>query len=81
MIKANIPTRMAFQVNNQSESRTILGQMGAEKLLGQGDMLYLTAGTGKPVRVHGSFVSDEEVQKLVTNLKSRAKPDYIDLKN
>jgi S-DNA-T family DNA segregation ATPase FtsK/SpoIIIE len=81
LIKANIPTRMAFQVNNQSESRTILGQMGAEKLLGQGDMLYLTAGTGKPVRVHGSFVSDEEVQKLVTNLKSRAKPDYIDLKN
>jgi S-DNA-T family DNA segregation ATPase FtsK/SpoIIIE len=79
LIKANIPTRMAFQVANKSESRTILGQMGAETLLGKGDMLYMTAGTGMPVRVHGSFVSDQEVQKVVTDLKSRATPDYVDL--
>ncbi|MDM8559720.1 DNA translocase FtsK 4TM domain-containing protein [Candidatus Parabeggiatoa sp. HSG14] len=79
LIKANIPTRMAFRVNNKSESRTILGQMGAENLLGKGDMLYMTAGTGMPVRVHGSFISENEVLKVVTDLKSCATPDYIDL--
>jgi S-DNA-T family DNA segregation ATPase FtsK/SpoIIIE len=77
LIKANIPTRLAFQVTKTSESRTILGQTGAETLLGQGDMLYMTAGTGMPVRVHGSFVSDFEVQKVVADLKARATPDYI----
>lgn len=80
LIKANIPTRMAFQVNNQNESRTILGQVGAETLLGQGDMLYMTAGTGMPVRVHSSFVSEPEVQKVVADLKFRATPDYVDMK-
>jgi DNA segregation ATPase FtsK/SpoIIIE, S-DNA-T family len=79
LIKANIPTRMAFQVNNKSESRTILGQMGAEMLLGQGDMLYMTAGTGMPVRIHGSSVSDREVEKVVNDLKSRATPDYVNI--
>ncbi len=79
LIKANIPTRMAFQVNNKSESRTILGQMGAEMLLGQGDMLYMTAGTGMPVRIHGSSVSANEVKKVVTDLKNRATPDYINI--
>ncbi|RKZ41544.1 MAG: cell division protein FtsK, partial [Gammaproteobacteria bacterium] len=80
LIKANIPTRMAFQVNNQNESRIILGQVGAETLLGHGDMLYMTAGTGMPVRVHSSFVSEPEVQKVVADLKSRATPDYVDMK-
>ena len=80
LVKANIPTRMAFQVNNQSESRIILGQIGAEMLLGKGDMLYMTAGTGKPVRVHGSFVSNQEVRNVVADLKSRAAPNYIDFK-
>jgi S-DNA-T family DNA segregation ATPase FtsK/SpoIIIE len=79
LIKANIPTRMAFQVNNKSESRTILGQMGAEMLLGQGDMLYMTAGTGMPVRIHGSSVSDIEVEKVVSDLKNRASPDYVNI--
>jgi S-DNA-T family DNA segregation ATPase FtsK/SpoIIIE len=80
LIKANISTRMAFQVTNKTESRTILGQMGAENLLGQGDMLYMTAGTGVPVRVHGSLVTDREVQRIVTDLKARATPDYVLLK-
>jgi S-DNA-T family DNA segregation ATPase FtsK/SpoIIIE len=79
LLKANIPTRMAFHVTNKSESRTILGQMGAENLLGQGDMLYMTAGTGMPVRVHGSFISATEIQRVVSNLKQQATPTYIDL--
>ncbi len=81
LLKANISTRMAFQVTTKTESRTILGQMGAENLLGQGDMLYLTAGTGVPVRVHGSFVTDREVQRIVADLKARATPDYVLLKS
>lgn len=79
LLKANIPTRMAFRVTNKSESRTILGQMGAENLLGQGDMLYMTAGTGMPVRVHGSFISATEIHRVVSNLKQQATPTYIDL--
>ncbi|MCV6637942.1 DNA translocase FtsK 4TM domain-containing protein [Candidatus Albibeggiatoa sp. nov. NOAA] len=79
LIKANIPTRLAFQVTNKSESRTILGQMGAENLLGQGDMLYMTAGTGMPVRVHGCQISDEEVKKVTAYLKAQTEPEYIDL--
>lgn len=79
LLKANIPTRMAFRVTNKSESRTILGQMGAENLLGQGDMLYMTAGTGMPVRVHGSFISATEIHRVVSNLKQQATPNYINL--
>lgn len=78
LIKANIPTRMAFQVNNKNESRTILGQVGAETLLGQGDMLYMTAGTGMPVRVHGSVISEHELQNVVADLREHATPEYID---
>ncbi|MBI4985336.1 MAG: DNA translocase FtsK 4TM domain-containing protein [Rhodocyclales bacterium] len=77
LIKANIPTRIAFQVSSKIDSRTILDQMGAEALLGQGDMLYLAPGTGLPTRVHGAFVSDEEVHRVVDHLKKVAKPDYI----
>jgi S-DNA-T family DNA segregation ATPase FtsK/SpoIIIE len=71
LIKANIPTRIAFQVSSKIDSRTILDQMGAEALLGQGDMLYMPPGTGLPVRVHGAFVSDEEVHRVVESLKSQ----------
>jgi S-DNA-T family DNA segregation ATPase FtsK/SpoIIIE len=78
LIKANIPTRIAFQVSSKIDSRTILDQMGAEALLGQGDMLYMPPGTGLPVRVHGAFVSDEEVHRVVDSLKSQGEPDYID---
>jgi S-DNA-T family DNA segregation ATPase FtsK/SpoIIIE len=78
LIKANIPTRIAFQVSSKVDSRTILDQMGAESLLGQGDMLYLPPGTGHPQRVHGAFVSDDEVHKVVEYLRSRAQPQYID---
>jgi S-DNA-T family DNA segregation ATPase FtsK/SpoIIIE len=78
LIKANIPTRIAFQVSSRVDSRTILDQMGAEQLLGHGDMLYLAPGTGLPVRVHGAFVSDDEVHKVVENLKASAEPDYIE---
>ena len=78
LIKANIPTRIAFQVSSKIDSRTILDQMGAETLLGQGDMLYMPPGTGLPVRVHGAFVSDEEVHRVVESLKSQGEPDYID---
>jgi len=81
LLKANMPNRIAFQVASKSESRTILGQMGAETLLGSGDMLYMTAGTGIPVRVHGSFVSVYEVRRVVADLKKRAAPDYIDLQS
>jgi S-DNA-T family DNA segregation ATPase FtsK/SpoIIIE len=78
LIKANIPTRMSFQVSSKIDSRTILDQMGAEALLGQGDMLYLPPGTGLPVRVHGAFVSDEEVHRVVDYLKSQGAPNYIE---
>ena len=78
LIKANIPTRIAFQVSSRIDSRTILDQMGAETLLGQGDMLYMPPGTGLPVRVHGAFVSDDEVHRVVESLKSQGEPDYID---
>ena len=78
LIKANIPTRIAFQVSSKVDSRTILDQMGAEALLGQGDMLYLRPGTGLPQRVHGAFVADHEVHKVVAYLKKMGQPDYID---
>jgi S-DNA-T family DNA segregation ATPase FtsK/SpoIIIE len=77
LIKANIPTRIAFQVSSKIDSRTILDQMGAEALLGQGDMLYLAPGTGLPTRVHGAFVSDDEVHRVVDHLKKVGKPEYI----
>ncbi len=76
LIKANIPTRIAFQVSSRIDSRTILDQMGAEALLGHGDMLYLPPGTGLPVRVHGAFVDDHEVHNVVDDLKKRGQPDY-----
>ena len=78
LIKANIPTRMAFQVSSKIDSRTILDQMGAENLLGMGDMLYLPPGSGLPMRVHGAFVADGEVHKVVDHLKQQGVPDYID---
>jgi S-DNA-T family DNA segregation ATPase FtsK/SpoIIIE len=78
LIKANIPTRIAFQVSSKIDSRTILDQMGAEALLGMGDMLYMPSGTGFPIRVHGAFVSDEEVHRVVNYLKSQGQPDYIE---
>lgn len=78
LIKANIPTRIAFQVSSRVDSRTILDQQGAEQLLGQGDMLYLPPGTGVPTRVHGAFVDDHEVHKVVDDWKLRGKPNYID---
>ena len=77
LIKANIPTRIAFQVSSKVDSRTILDQSGAEALLGAGDMLYLPPGTGLPQRVHGAFVADHEVHKVVEYLKSLAKPEYL----
>ena len=78
LIKANVPTRIAFQVSSKIDSRTILDQMGAENLLGMGDMLYMPPGTGLPVRVHGAFVADEEVHKVVECLKKMGPPDYIE---
>jgi S-DNA-T family DNA segregation ATPase FtsK/SpoIIIE len=78
LIKANIPTRIAFQVSSKIDSRTILDQMGAEALLGMGDMLYMPPGTGLPVRVHGAFVSDEEVHRVVKHLQSQGAPNYIE---
>jgi S-DNA-T family DNA segregation ATPase FtsK/SpoIIIE len=78
LIKANIPTRIAFQVSAKVDSRTILDQGGAESLLGHGDMLYLPPGTSIPTRIHGAFVSDEEVHRVVQALKSSAAPDYIE---
>ncbi|MDP3670285.1 MAG: DNA translocase FtsK 4TM domain-containing protein [Telluria sp.] len=78
LIKANIPTRLSFQVSSKIDSRTILDQMGAEALLGMGDMLYMPSGTGFPVRVHGAFVSDEEVHRVVSYLKSQGEPNYIE---
>jgi S-DNA-T family DNA segregation ATPase FtsK/SpoIIIE len=78
LIKANIPTRIAFQVSSKVDSRTILDQMGAENLLGLGDMLYLPAGHGLPTRVHGAFVSDDEVHRVVSFLKEHGEPNYIE---
>ena len=77
LIKANIPTRIAFQVSSKIDSRTILDQQGAEQLLGYGDMLYLAPGAGLPVRVHGAFVSDQEVHAVVNALKQQSKPNYV----
>ena len=76
LIKANIPTRISFQVSSKVDSRTILDQGGAEQLLGHGDMLYLPPGSGVPTRVHGAFVSDEEVHRVVDDWKQRAEPNY-----
>jgi S-DNA-T family DNA segregation ATPase FtsK/SpoIIIE len=76
-IKANFPTRISFQVTSKIDSRTILGEQGAEQLLGQGDMLYM-AGGGRISRVHGPFVSDDEVEKVVRHLKSQGQPEYLD---
>jgi S-DNA-T family DNA segregation ATPase FtsK/SpoIIIE len=78
LIKANIPTRIAFQVSAKVDSRTILDQGGAESLLGHGDMLYLPPGTSVPNRVHGAFVSDEEVHRVVNALKTADPPNYIE---
>jgi len=78
LIKANIPTRLSFQVSSKIDSRTILDQMGAEALLGMGDMLYMASGTGLPIRVHGAFVSDDEVHRVVDYLKSQGEPSYIE---
>ncbi|MBX3648608.1 MAG: DNA translocase FtsK 4TM domain-containing protein [Rhodocyclaceae bacterium] len=78
LIKANIPTRISFQVSSKIDSRTILDQMGAEALLGQGDMLYLPPGTGFPVRVHGAFVADSEVHAVVDYLKKAGAPEYVE---
>ncbi len=78
LIKANIPTRIAFQVSSKVDSRTILDQGGAEQLLGHGDMLYLAPGTGLPTRVHGAFVADQEVHHVVDHLKKTSSPDYIE---
>lgn len=78
LIKANIPTRVAFQVSSKVDSRTILDQMGAETLLGQGDMLYLPPGSGYPQRVHGAFVADQEVHRVVEYLKEHGEPRYVD---
>jgi S-DNA-T family DNA segregation ATPase FtsK/SpoIIIE len=78
LIKANIPTRIAFQVSSKIDSRTIIDQQGAEALLGMGDMLYMPPGTGLPIRVHGAFVSDEEVHRVVKHLKSQGEPNYIE---
>lgn len=78
LIKANVPTRVAFQVSSKIDSRTILDQMGAETLLGQGDMLYLPPGTGYPQRVHGAFVSDQEVHRVAEYLKAKGVPQYVE---
>jgi DNA segregation ATPase FtsK/SpoIIIE, S-DNA-T family len=78
LIKANVPTRVAFQVSSKIDSRTILDQMGAETLLGQGDMLYLPPGSGYPQRVHGAFVSDQEVHRITEHLKAQGEPQYVE---
>ncbi len=78
LIKANVPTRIAFQVSSKIDSRTILDQGGAEQLLGHGDMLFLPAGTSVPIRVHGAFVDDHEVHKVVADWKKRGEPQYVD---
>jgi S-DNA-T family DNA segregation ATPase FtsK/SpoIIIE len=78
LIKANIPTRIAFQVSSKVDSRTILDQQGAESLIGQGDMLYLPPGSGMSQRVHGAYVADQEVHKVVAYLKSLGRPEYVE---
>ena len=78
LIKANVPTRISFQVSSKIDSRTIIDQGGAEQLLGHGDMLYLPPGTSVPIRVHGAFVSDDEVHRVVADWKKRGQPDYIE---
>ena len=78
LIKANVPTRISFQVSSKIDSRTILDQGGAEQLLGHGDMLYLPPGTSLPIRVHGAFVSDDEVHRVVADWKKRGEPNYIE---
>jgi len=78
LIKANVPTRIAFQVSSKVDSRTILDQQGAESLLGQGDMLYLTPGHGMPTRVHGAYVGDAEVHRVVEALKKQGEAQYLD---
>jgi S-DNA-T family DNA segregation ATPase FtsK/SpoIIIE len=78
LIKANIPCRIAFQVSAKVDSRTILDQMGAEQLLGHGDMLFLPPGTSTPTRVHGAFVSDNEVHAVVKNLRGAGSPKFIE---
>ncbi|MDI9336506.1 MAG: DNA translocase FtsK, partial [Gammaproteobacteria bacterium] len=77
LIKANIPTRIAFQVSSKIDSRTIIDQMGAEALLGMGDMLYLPSGTGVPTRVHGAFVSEQEVHRVVAYLRTQGEPEFL----
>jgi S-DNA-T family DNA segregation ATPase FtsK/SpoIIIE len=77
LIKANVPTRIAFQVSSKIDSRTILDQGGAEQLLGHGDMLYLPPGTSVPERIHGAFVDDHEVHKVVADWKKRGQPNYL----
>ena len=76
-IKANFPTRISFQVTSKIDSRTILGEQGAEQLLGKGDMLYMPAGQ-RPIRIHGAFVKDEEVEGIVEFIKSQKEPEYIE---
>jgi len=78
LIKANVPTRIAFQVSSKIDSRTILDQGGAESLLGHGDMLYLPPGTALPMRVHGAFVDDHEVQNVIAHIKQTGEPNYIE---
>ena len=78
LIKANVPTRISFQVSSKIDSRTIIDQGGAEQLLGHGDMLYLPPGTSVPIRVHGAFVSDDEVHRVVADWKKRGEPNYVD---
>jgi S-DNA-T family DNA segregation ATPase FtsK/SpoIIIE len=79
LIKANIPTRIAFKVDNEAESRNLLGQIGAENLLGDGDMLYMTAGTGSPVRVHGGSISEQEIDHVINDLLAHEAPEYVEL--
>src|SRR5262245_11726636 len=78
LIKANIPARISYQVSSRVDSRTILDQMGAESPLGQGDVLYLAPGPGVPTRVHGAFVSDAEVHRVVDTLRKRGAPQYVE---
>jgi len=78
LIKSNIPTRISFQVSSKIDSRTILDQQGAEQLLGHGDMLYLAPGTGTPLRVHGAFVSDDEVHRIADDWRARGEPNYVE---
>ena len=77
LIKANIPTRIAFMVSSSVDSRTIIDSGGAERLLGYGDMLYLGSGMNKPIRVQGTFVSDEEIDDVVDFIKAQREPEYL----